>query len=63
MKFKTLKILAATAVLAGSMQTVSAKVKTVEKFTTVTESATIVAIDSFDPDASWMKVEEITVAE
>ena len=32
MKFKTLKILAATAVLAGSMQTVSAKVKTVEKF-------------------------------
>ena len=48
MKFKTLKILAATAVLAGSMQTVSAKVKTVEKFTTVTESATIVAIDQIN---------------
>ena len=28
------------------------------------ETATAVAaIDSFDPDASWMKVEEITVAE
>ena len=36
MKFKTLKILAATAVLAGSMQTVTANVKTFEKFTTVT---------------------------
>lgn len=45
MKSKTLKMFAAIAVVAGSMQAASAKVKTVEKYTTVTETATIVAID------------------
>jgi hypothetical protein len=45
MKSDAFKLLAAVAIAAAGMQTASAKVKTVEKYTTVTESATIVAID------------------
>lgn len=45
MKSKAFKLLATAAIVAAGMQTVSAKVKTVEKYTTVTEKATIVAID------------------
>lgn len=45
MKFDTLKAFAVATIIASSMQIASAKVKTVEKYTTVTETATIVAID------------------
>jgi hypothetical protein len=45
MKSNAFKLLAAAAIVATGMQSASAKVKTVEKYTTVTETATIVAID------------------
>ncbi len=45
MKSKVFKLLAAAAIVATGMQSVSAKTKTVEKYTTVSETATIVAID------------------
>jgi hypothetical protein len=45
MKSNLFKMLVATAIVAVSAQSATAKVKTVDKYTTVTETATIVAID------------------
>ena len=45
MKSNVVKLLATAAIVAAGMQSASAKVKTMEKYTTVTENATIVAID------------------
>lgn len=48
MKFRVFQLVAFAVLLSGAVQTVIAKVKSVEKFTTVTESATIVAIDQIN---------------
>jgi hypothetical protein len=45
MKSNAFKLLATAAIVVAGMQTATAKVKTVEKYTTVNETATIVAID------------------
>lgn len=45
MKSNAMKLLCIAAIAAAGLQTVSAKVKSVEKYTTVTETATVVAID------------------
>lgn len=46
MKSNTFKLLATAAIVAAGLQTASAKVKTAERYTTVTETATVVAIDA-----------------
>lgn len=48
MKSNAIKLLCTAAIAIAGLQTVSAKVKSVEKYTTVTETATVVAIDQIN---------------
>lgn len=62
MKHQTVKFLAIAAIALATVQGVSAKVKSVEKYTTVTETATIVAIDQANQSVTLQGPEGNTFA-